>query len=96
MPRKDRRFTGSDVRRFYCRNLTVPQQEIFEYLYSLGCDRDDKPVESTLEGFLPYLGYAVAFVSVGLLFRLIEPIAIALIQRGQAVSLERMLRDLGN
>lgn len=28
MPRKDRRFTGEDVARLYCRNLAAPQKEI--------------------------------------------------------------------
>lgn len=38
MPRKDRRFTGDDVKRFYCKNLTPYQRHIFDIL---DCDWSD-------------------------------------------------------
>lgn len=38
MPRKDRRFTGEDVKRFYCKNLTPEQRQIFE---AIDCDWSD-------------------------------------------------------
>jgi len=43
MPRKDRRFTGDDVRRIYCKNLTPFQRAVFE---ATDCDWSDY---STLE-----------------------------------------------
>jgi hypothetical protein len=30
MPRKDRRFTGEDIRRIYCNNLTPIQRHLFD------------------------------------------------------------------
>lgn len=35
MPRKDRRFTGDDLRRLYCKNLTYEQQQVFD---AISCD----------------------------------------------------------
>jgi hypothetical protein len=37
VPRKDRRFTGEDLRRIYCRNLTAEQRYLFD---CLDCDWD--------------------------------------------------------
>lgn len=47
MPRKDRRFTGADLRRLYCKNLTAPQRYFFDITT---CDWDDyDPVEKTIK-----------------------------------------------
>lgn len=45
MPRRDRRFTGEDIRRLYCKNLTPLQRHFFDIT---DCDWDDyDPVEKT-------------------------------------------------
>lgn len=38
MPRKDRRFTGQDLKRLYCKNLTPEQRHFFDIL---DCDWSD-------------------------------------------------------
>lgn len=50
MPRKNRRFTGEDILRLYCRNLTASQQAIVDAV-GFGCaDMDDEDlVRSLLE-----------------------------------------------
>jgi hypothetical protein len=49
MPRKNRRFTGEDVKRFYCRNLSPQQRTIFD---GLTCDWEDMTEEERLEMIL--------------------------------------------
>lgn len=45
MPRKDRRFTGSDLRRLYCKNLEYGQRYIFDISE---CDWSDLSAEEKI------------------------------------------------
>ena len=42
MPRADRRFTGEDLKRLYCKNLTPKERYFFDIL---DCDWSDKSVQ---------------------------------------------------
>lgn len=46
MPRKDRRFTGDDVKRFYCKNLTPYQRHLFDIM---DCDWSDYTTAEQIE-----------------------------------------------
>lgn len=52
MPRKDRRFTGADIRRLYCKNLTPVQRYYFDITT---CDWDDYDPTEKLIKFLEAL-----------------------------------------
>lgn len=42
MPRKDRRFSGEDLRRLYCKNLTPTQRRLFDITV---CDWSDYDIQ---------------------------------------------------
>jgi len=46
MPRKDRRFTGEDLRRIYCKNLNARQRRLFDIIE---CDWEDYSSEEKAE-----------------------------------------------
>lgn len=46
MPRKDPRFTGDDLKRLYCKNLSPSERKIFDVLT---CDWDDYSFEEKAE-----------------------------------------------
>lgn len=52
MPRRDRRFTGEDVKRLYCKNLTPQQRHYFDLL---DCDWSDYSAEEKVKQFLEEL-----------------------------------------
>jgi len=59
MPRKDRRFTGDDVRRIYCRHLTPTQRFIFDRLTCNLADLDEQEIAQEMVSALssPPLSY---------------------------------------
>lgn len=52
MPRRDRRFTGEDIRRIYCKNLTPQQRRFFDITT---CDWDDYSVPEKVTQLLEAL-----------------------------------------
>lgn len=46
MPRKDRRFTGDDLKRIYCKNLDARQRKLFDII---DCDWSDYELEEQAE-----------------------------------------------
>lgn len=47
MPRKDRRFTGEDIARLYCRNLSTPEKKLARKLFE-DCPTGKKTSDKTL------------------------------------------------
>lgn len=52
MARSDRRFTGEDLRRLYCKNLTPVQRAVFD---STTCDWDDYSTAEQVKAVLDFL-----------------------------------------
>lgn len=52
MPRKDRRFTGDDLRRLYCKNLSPVQRRLFDLTSCDFADLDEQEIALKLVSIL--------------------------------------------
>jgi len=65
MPRKDRRFTASDVARLYCRNLTLPHQLLARAIFD-DCGADSTPDDKQVARIIELLAQVLSEVGVPL------------------------------